>query len=385
MIRLQEYKEGEIVLAEGELGKGFCILESGVLEVIREDRVLSEIDMAGAIFGELSELLSLKRDAVIRAKTSARVRHVEENLANICEKNPQVALKLLRTLGRRLYRMNKIAVRGDSQNNIFRKASGESEEETASANKVTILIVDDKPNIIKQLSEIFSRSDWVVEGAHDEASALSACERRGFSSILISMGLPAHTAVDLRRKLKTNHNVLNTPILGMIVKGDEAAQKKALNSGFSDCITKPFDPNKTEALMYKVMNLDSSARYFKFVDDYLYFKVPDELSNFVINDIKENMDNRIRNTINEGIVKLVIDVSELGEVGEEAIEVVGEFAEKIEDMKLPMRGAIVATGEDAEMWNNLDGCEEWGICEDLQSATEHLSQEPKSEEEEAGE
>ncbi len=385
MIRLQEYKEGEIVLAEGELGKGFCILESGVLEVIREDRVLSEIDMAGAIFGELSELLSLKRDAVIRAKTSARVRHVEENLASICEKNPQVALKLLRTLGRRLYRMNKIAVRGDSQNNIFRKASGESEEETASANKVTILIVDDKPNIIKQLSEIFSRSDWVVEGAHDEASALSACERRGFSSILISMGLPAHTAVDLRRKLKTNHNVLNTPILGMIVKGDEAAQKKALNSGFSDCITKPFDPNKTEALMYKVMNLDSSARYFKFVDDYLYFKVPDELSNFVINDIKENMDNRIRNTINEGIVKLVIDVSELGEVGEEAIEVVGEFAEKIEDMKLPMRGAIVATGEDAEMWNNLDGCEEWGICEDLQSATEHLSQEPESEEEEAGE
>ena len=385
MIRLQEYKEGEIVLADGELGKGFCILESGVLEVIREDRVLSEIDMAGAIFGELSELLSLKRDAVIRAKTPARVRHVEESIANICEKNPQVALKLLRTLGRRLYRMNKVAVRGDSQNNIFRKASGDSEEVTAAENKVTILIVDDKPNIIKQLSEIFAKSEWVVEGAHDEASALSACERRGFSSILISMGLPAHTAVDLRRKLKTNHNVLNTPILGMIVKGDEAAQKKALNSGFSDCITKPFDPNKTEALMYKVMNLDSSARYFKFVDDYLYFKVPDELSNFVINDIKENMDNRIRNTINEGIVKLVIDVSELGEVGEEAIEVVGEFAEKIEDMKLPMRGAIVATGEDAEMWNNLDGCEEWGICEDLQSATEHLSQEPKSEEEEAGE
>jgi CheY-like chemotaxis protein len=385
MIRLQEYKEGEIVLADGELGKGFCILESGVLEVIREDRVLSEIDMAGAIFGELSELLSLKRDAVIRAKTSARVRHVEENLASICEKNPQVALKLLRTLGRRLYRMNKIAVRGDSQNNIFRKASGDSEEETASENKVTILIVDDKPNIIKQLSEIFARSEWAVEGAHDEASALSACERRGFSSILISMGLPAHTAVDLRRKLKTNHNVLNTPILGMIVKGDEAAQKKALNSGFSDCITKPFDPNKTEAIMYKVMNLDSSARYFKFVDDYLYFKVPGELSNFVINDIKENMDNRIRNTINEGIVKLVIDVSGLDEVGEEAIEVVGEFAEKIEDMSLPMRGAIVATGEDAEMWNNLDGCEDWGICEDLQSATEHLSQEPESEEEEAGE
>ena len=134
--------------------------------------------------------------------------------------------------------------------------------------------------------------------------------------------------------------------------------------------------------MFKVMDLDSSARYFKFVEDFLFFKLPPELSPFVINDIKENMDNRIRNTINEGILKLIIDVSELEEVGEEAIEVVGEFAEKIDDMKLPMRGAIIATGEEAEMWNNLDGCEEWGICEDLESAKEHLEKDPDEEEDE---
>ena len=98
-------------------------------------------------------------------------------------------------------------------------------------------------------------------------------------------------------------------------------------AGFADCITKPFNPNKTDAVMFKVMNLDSSARYFKFIEDYLFFKLPPELSPFVINDIKENMDTRIRNTINEGILKLIIDVSGLEEVGEEAIEVVGEFAE----------------------------------------------------------
>ena len=131
-----------------------------------------------------------------------------------------------------------------------------------------------------------------------------------------------------------------------------------------------------------MMGLDSSARYFKFIEDYLFFKLPPELSTFVIDDIKENMDNRIRNTINEGIVKLIIDVSTLEEVGEEAVEIVGEFAEKIEDMKLPMRGAIIATGDDADMWNNLDGCEDWVICEDLENAKEKLSMDPESEEEE---
>jgi len=373
MIRLQEYQPGDIVLPAGELGKGFCILESGVLEVVRDNKVLSEIDMAGSIFGELSEILGLKRDANIVAKTEAKVRHVEESVTDIVRKNPKVAIKLIKTLGRRLYRMNRIAAK---------EIADKDTHNISSTLGVTILVVDDKPNIIKQLSDIFQRSEWVVKSASDESSALRACEDTSFSAILISMALPNDSAVDLRRKLKTNHNVLNTPVIGMIVKGDEVAQKKALDSGFADCVTKPFDANKTEAVMYKVMNLDSSARYFKFVDDYLFFKLPPELSTFVLNDIKENMDKRIRNTINEGILKLIIDVSALEEVEENAIEIVGEFAEKIEDMKLPMRGAIIATGDDADMWNNLDGCEEWSICEDLEDAKENLAKDPKELEEE---
>lgn len=373
MIRLQEYQPGDVVLPAGEIGKGFCILEAGTLEVVRDGKVLSEIDVSGSIFGELSEILGLKRDANIVCKTTSKVRHVEEKITDIVEKNPKVAIKLIKTIGRRLYRMNRIAAK---------EIAGKENHALSETLGVNILVVDDKPNIIKQLSEIFQRSGWVVKSAADEASALRACEDSSFSAILISMALPNDSAVDLRRKLKTNHNVINTPVIGMIVKGDESAQKKALDSGFADCITKPFDPNKTEAVLYKVMGLDSSARYFKFIEDYLFFKLPPELSTFVIDDIKENMDNRIRNTINEGIVKLIIDVSTLEEVGEEAVEIVGEFAEKIEDMKLPMRGAIIATGDDADMWNNLDGCEDWVICEDLENAKEKLSMDPESEEEE---
>jgi CRP-like cAMP-binding protein len=88
MIKLQEYQPGETVLSAGQLGKGFCILEEGTLEVIRDEKVLSEIDTKGSIFGELSEILGLKRDADIRAKTLAKVRHVEENISDIVSKNP---------------------------------------------------------------------------------------------------------------------------------------------------------------------------------------------------------------------------------------------------------------------------------------------------------
>ena len=371
MNNIVDYNEGDIILKDGEIGKGFCILESGSVEVVREGKTLGEIDQPGSIFGELSEILGLKRDATIRAKTPTKVRHLEESIEKIVSKNPSVSVKLIKTLGKRLYRMNRLVSKEMVANGTFypQQTNGQTE----------ILVVEDKPNIINQLSEIFAKSEWDVRSANDEETAIKMCEETTFATIMISMALPNDLAVDLRRKLKTNHNVLNTPVVAMIVQGDEDARKKAINAGFADCITKPFNPDKTVAVMYKVMNLDSSARYFSFVDDFLYFKVPNELSAFVIDDIKENMDTRIRNTINEGIVKLIIDVSELDEVDDPSLEVVGEFAEKIEDMKIPLRGAIIATGEDAEMWNNLDGCEEWGTCGDLESAKAYLAKDPDDE------
>lgn len=44
MFEIKEYLEDEIILAQGELGKGFCILEEGTLEVIRDELILNEID-----------------------------------------------------------------------------------------------------------------------------------------------------------------------------------------------------------------------------------------------------------------------------------------------------------------------------------------------------
>ena len=44
MNNIVDYNEGDIILKDGEIGKGFCILESGSVEVIREGKTLGEID-----------------------------------------------------------------------------------------------------------------------------------------------------------------------------------------------------------------------------------------------------------------------------------------------------------------------------------------------------
>jgi CheY-like chemotaxis protein len=373
MIRSVQHPDGEVILPEAELGKGFCVLESGTIEVVKGEKVLSTIDAAGSVFGELSEILGIKRDVTIRAKGDCVVRHVEENLEDIVMKNPKVAVKLIRTLGRRLNRMNDIA---------FSKLPVEADSSGASAEneQVKILVVDDKPAIIQQLQETLVRNDWSVSGAASETDALTLCQGEPFHCVLISMALPNESAVTLRRKLKTTNNVMNTPVVGMIVTGDEGAQNRAIEAGFAECITKPFDLIKMEAALYKVMKLDSSERYFKVKEDYLFFSLPEEFTSFIVNDIKENIEARIHNTINEGIMKIIIDTTPLVDMDEAAVEVVGDLAEALE--KLPMRVAVLAQGEDGEMWNNLDGAEDWGICNDVEEAKEYFDRDPEDEGEE---
>ena len=373
MFENKEFKANETILREGELGKGFCILDEGVIEVIRDNVVLNEISQKGAIFGELSEILMYKRGATVRAKTHAKIKYFEDKLETLVAENPKFAVKMIRNLGRRLYHMNSLAIEGNSKNDILETA-GDQQGNTDQTQSVRILVVDEKHHIVSQLTDIFSVNGWKVESATDELSALKVCESKTFSAIIISISLPGDSAIELRRKLKTNPKAIKTPIIGMNVQGDEASVRKAGDAGFSNFIAKPIDANSVNSVLFKVLSLDPSDQYFDLVNDALYFKVPSFISNFMSDDIKENIEPRIRKTINEGIEKIIVDVSGLDEIGEDAIEVVGELGEKLEEMDLSIKGAFVALGEDASMWKNLDGCEEWLVCESVDEANRKLNE-----------
>ena len=371
MYEIREYQENETILHEGELGRGFCILEEGVVEIIRDNMVLNEISHKGAIFGELSEILMYKRGATVRAKTATKIKYFENKLDTLVAENPKFAVKMIRNLGRRLYHMNKLAIEGNTKNDFLIDANADSKENDPDQ-APTILVVEEKHHIVSQLSEVFLANGWKIESASDESSAINACESKTFSAIVISISLPQDTAIELRRKLKTNAKAMKSPIIGMSVKGDEASLKKATDAGFSNFIDKPIDANSVSSMMYKVLKLDPSDQYFEVIDDTLFFKPPCPMSKFVSDEIKDSIEPRIRKTINEGIDKIIVDVSSLDEIGEDAIEVVGDIGEKLEEMKVPIKGAFVARGDEAELWTNLDGCEEWVVCEDSDEARRRL-------------
>ena len=366
------FNPGDFILKEGDIGKGFYILETGELEVTRDDKVINEITLAGAMFGELSELLCNKRDASIRAKTGAKVKYFDMELSEFVEKNPKFAVKIIRNLGRRLCRMNAVAIQGNTRNDFLKNIT--NPENSAEENRTSrLLVVDDKPMIIDQIKEFAKEPGWEVEGTGDIEEAIVLSENYDFNAYIISCSLPDEGAVELRRKLKTNPKSSNAPVVGMLVKGDDQAMRKASDAGFSHFISKPLEKMKVTSRLYEVLNLDASDQYFDTEDNILIFRVPKVITPDLFDEIKSSYAPRIRSTINDGLENLLIDLSNLEEVGEDSVEMVGEFAELIEEMGSPFKMGFVVEGEDADMWKNLDGCEEAEIFDSLDDAKSQMT------------
>ena len=97
------------------------------------------------------------------------------------------------------------------------------------------------------------------------------------------------------------------------------------------------------------------------------------MSDRLVEDIQGSYKLRLNGTINDGIENIVIDLSKLEEAGEDSVELVGEFAELIEEMGSPFKMGFVVQGEDADMWKNLDGCEEAEIFDSLDDAKTQMT------------
>ena len=368
----KHFKPGEFILREGEVGKGFYILDDGELEVSRNEKVINEINLKGAMFGELSELLMTKRDASIRAKTDATVKFFDMGLQEFVEKNPRFAVKIIRNLGRRLCRMNAMTLRGNTRNDFLRSIASISDTQQESR-IVRILVVEDKKMIVDQLKDCVLQTEWEIEGAESAAEALQLCREHQYCAIAISSTLQGDESVNLRRKLKTNPNTSRTPVIGLMVKGDDNALRIASDSGFSNFIFKPIEKSAALNVLYKVLSLDASDQYFDVIENILCFIVPSNLTTRLIDEIKASYAARIRNTINDGIERLIIDVSKVNEIGEDSVELVGDLAEELEEFGNPFEIGFVSLSNDADMWKNLDGCEEAEVFETLEEAISGLS------------
>ncbi|HEY4572981.1 MAG TPA: cyclic nucleotide-binding domain-containing protein, partial [Thermoanaerobaculia bacterium] len=101
-----EYKAGEHIFREGDLGTEMYIINEGKVEILNvvgdEEQVLAVLEK-GDFFGEMSVLEDLPRAATARAATDVRLLQINgSTFDQLLQGNPEIAVRMMRKLSRRL-------------------------------------------------------------------------------------------------------------------------------------------------------------------------------------------------------------------------------------------------------------------------------------------
>lgn len=106
------------------------------------------------------------------------------------------------------------------------------------SDKHTVLVVDDEGAIRKLLRVILEDQNYHVIEAESAKSGLSAIATRRPDVVLLDLGLPDMSGMDVLRRLREWSRV---PVLILSVRESAEQKTVALDAGADDYVTKPFD------------------------------------------------------------------------------------------------------------------------------------------------
>ena len=109
-----------------------------------------------------------------------------------------------------------------------------------SAPKVTVLVVEDTPNIRDLVCLHLRHEGYVCEAFADGHAALEAARTQAFDLMVLDLMLPGLDGLSLCRAVRNGRLNADVPILMLTAKGEESDKVVGLESGADDYLTKPF-------------------------------------------------------------------------------------------------------------------------------------------------
>lgn len=116
-----------------------------------------------------------------------------------------------------------------------------------------VLICDDEPYIVESVSYVVRKAGFDVVVAEDGEEALEAGRREKPDLIFLDIMMPKITGYDVCRQLKEDPATRDTYIVMLTARGQEEDERKALDMGADEFMTKPFSPRKMRAKLLELL------------------------------------------------------------------------------------------------------------------------------------
>lgn len=119
--------------------------------------------------------------------------------------------------------------------------------------KGKILIVEDESAIREMLGYTLMKEGYACQEAADVEQARASVLKDRPDLILLDWMLPGISGIDYARRLRSDSETQNIPIIMLTAKGDEADKVRGLDTGVDDYITKPFSTKELLARLRAVL------------------------------------------------------------------------------------------------------------------------------------
>src|SRR5438876_1428628 len=134
--------------------------------------------------------------------------------------------------------------------------SFQHEENSLNMGELTVLVVDDEPNIVEVVSAYLKRELFRVLTASDGEEALQKVNEHAPDLIVLDVMLPRLDGLEVCRRVRA---MSNTPIIMLTARGEETDKLVGLGIGADDYLTKPFSPRELVARIKAVLRRSSTA------------------------------------------------------------------------------------------------------------------------------
>lgn len=136
----------------------------------------------------------------------------------------------------------------------------EKEYNKTSLPELSILIVDDEPDIVEIISIYVADTGYFkkIVSANDAVTALSKAYVQDFDLILLDVNMPKKSGLDFIHSIKKSRSKSNIPIIIISGSVDSAIFKEALSHGIRHFIIKPFSQEKVQNEIKKTLKLPTS-------------------------------------------------------------------------------------------------------------------------------
>lgn len=122
------------------------------------------------------------------------------------------------------------------------------------ATALTILVVDDEPDLVELISYNLSQQGHTVLTANNGVDAIEHAKARQPDLVVLDVMMPELNGIEVAKRLRAQTETASVPIIMLTAKTEESHEIEGLDAGADDYITKPF------SMQVLLARIDAMAR-----------------------------------------------------------------------------------------------------------------------------